>query len=92
MNETSTSILRWAERVKSLCMMLIGSLLVWFAVENYVKLTNSKIGMAYVRIPRILEWAYENIGLVPSVLLQIVMGVSLAVYGAFRLIRVGRVG
>ena len=90
MGDTSKMVVFWAERIKALCMVFIGALIVWFAVDNYLKFSNSRIGIVYLRVPKILDWAYDTIGLVPSVLLQVIIGVGLAAYGMRKFMRTKR--
>lgn len=86
----SEKFLILAERIKGAAMVLIGSVIVWFAIDNYIKLSRSELGMAYIRIPRVLEWFYDNLGLIPGVALQILIGVGLAAYGARKIMQANR--
>ncbi|MGL5837240.1 MAG: hypothetical protein ACRCY3_01920 [Sphingorhabdus sp.] len=86
MTEKSEKALSVLERIKGGAMVLIGSIIIWFAIDNYIKLSSSEIGMAYVRMPAILEWIYDNLGLVPGVILQSIIGLALALYGLKKII------
>lgn len=72
------------ERIKGGAMCLVGGVIVYFAIENYIKVSNAIIGTE-IRMPRILEWSYDNLGLVPSVILQSILGAAVAGYGLYKI-------
>ncbi len=74
-----------AEKIKGAAMVLIGGVIVYFAIDNYLKVSNAQIGTV-IRMPRILEWSYDYFGLLPSVILQSVLGGAIALFGLFKLV------
>ena len=77
-----------AEKIKGAAMCLIGIVIAYMAIDNYIKVSNAIIGTT-IRMPRILEWAYDTLGLIPAVALQILLGLALAGYGIYK-IRTGK--
>lgn len=77
-----------AEKIKGAAMCLIGVIIAYMAIDNYIKVSNAIIGTT-IRMPRILEWAYDTLGLIPAVALQILLGLALAGYGIYK-IRTGK--
>lgn len=76
----SSKVIDIAERFKGAALILIGGVLLFFAIDNYIKVTNAVIG-TNIRIPRVLEWSYDNLGLVPSVILHAIIAVIIILFG-----------
>ncbi|MGO4335891.1 hypothetical protein AB4037_13350 [Labrys sp. KB_33_2] len=86
---TASRVISIGERIKGAALMLIGGVIVYFAVDNYLKVSNAQIGTV-IRMPRILEWSYDNFGLVPSVILQSILGGAVVLFGLFKLVATRR--
>lgn len=82
----SNKVIDIAERFKGAALILIGGVLLFFAIDNYIKVTNAIIG-THIRIPRILEWSYDNLGLVPSVILHAIIAAIIILFGLRMLIK-----
>jgi len=81
-----SKVIDTAERVKGAALILIGGVLLFFAIDNYIKVTNAVIG-TNIRIPRVLEWSYDNLGIIPSVMLHALIAAALIVFGLRMLIK-----
>lgn len=77
-----------AQRVKGAALLLIGGVLLFFAIDNYLRVSNAQIGTT-IRMPRILEWSYDTLGLVPSVILQSILALVIMLIG-IRMLVVGK--
>lgn len=87
MNKKEQVFYPWLKKLKvQLCAGSASSLSTW--LDNYIKVSNAIIGTT-IRMPRILEWAYDTLGLVPVVGLQTLLGLALAGYGVYK-IRTGK--
>ena len=75
-----------AERFKGAALILIGGVLLFFAIDNYIKVSNAIIG-TNIRVPRVLEWSYDNLGLVPSVVLHAIIAAIIILFGLRMLIK-----
>lgn len=84
----ANKIIDIAERVKGAALILIGGVLLYFAIDNYIKVSTAEIG-AVIRVPRILEWCYDNLGLTPSVVLHSLLAAAIIGFG-IRKIAVGK--
>ncbi|MGO4450462.1 hypothetical protein AB4Y96_16190 [Phyllobacterium sp. TAF24] len=73
-------------RFKGAALVLVGGTLLFFAIENYIKVTNATIG-TYIRIPRILEWSYDKLGFLPSVALHAILAVAIILFGLRMLVK-----
>ena len=73
-----------AEKIKGAAMCLIGVIIAYMEIDNYIKVSNAIIGPT-ITMPRILEWAYDTLGLIPAVALQILLGLALAGYGIYKI-------
>ncbi len=82
----SSKVIDVAERFKGAALILVGGVLLFFAIDNYIKVTNAVIG-TNIRVPRILEWSYDNLGLVPSVILHALIAAALILFGLRMLIK-----
>ncbi len=86
--QKKAAFLATMEKIKGTSMCVIGVLIGYMAIENYIKVSNMIIGTT-IRMPRILEWAYDTLGLIPAVALQILLGLALVGYGIYK-IRTGK--
>jgi hypothetical protein len=87
MNMQTEKTLSLLEKIKGGAMLLIGVVIIYFAIDNYIKLSSSELGIAYVRMPRIIEVIYDKFGLIPGVILQSAIGLALSAYGLRKIIR-----
>ncbi len=80
-NSRSEKFVVLMERIKGGAMIFVGLFVIWLAYDNYMKLSAAETAMATVHIPDILVWVYDNIGLIPGVILQSILGLTASVLG-----------
>lgn len=66
-------------------MCVVGGVIIYFAVENYIKVSDATSGTT-IRMPRILGWSYDTLGFLPSVIIQCILGGVITVYGLYKMV------
>jgi hypothetical protein len=79
------------DRIKGAAICAVGGVMIVFAVKNWLAIHDSTIGMAYLRAPRVVMWAYENLGVLPASILQAALGLAVISYGGLLLFRKQRI-
>lgn len=83
-------LLTLLNRIKGIAVIVVGIMLFAFSIENYLTLTNSlSTSTSFVKVPWILAWAYDTLGILPASILNGILGILVFGYGC-RVFRTAR--